>query len=502
MNPVASINIREKCKSSVRMKLIFAFLLVGVYGAVDDSYYREHTYWIDKNKKDGWMGALSDDFRFWDLTLYGTHNSVAVSNLIPFVVCQTQGLTSQLDYGIRLFDIRVRRTGNTWALHHGPVWLGKYLDEALLEIGLWMKTHPSEMIVMSVSEDDDKMKPSSESDEDVFERLLDANIRNKYGIETYQEVPGPDAKLRNYRGKLVIVGHRNGDTFSRFPLGTCSQHMWWELENIWQLQEKWNDVKEGLMRATTYKDVCVVTGLVGNNPLKLVHPAFVASGKIWPFNTWLSRLWTGHLSWFADYSYMPDFPRGICVFGFCTVMFEGMNRMTTNLIKEDNCKSKRFGFILGDFPGYELVDTIHSVNFCTKVQQKPWRPVLKPSVFQRVETLSTSFSSVDYDDMSEANITVRLANLYTKDEPTEEYITNSKYAGLNTTSQIQSKLNQYSRTFAAAKTQYVETTEFEINVLDGTELERAQTHNETGEIKVRDFGVGPFDNAYSPDIFD
>lgn len=331
----------------------------------DNAYYPSSDLWHDGDKQERWMGRLPDDFRLFDLSLYGTHNSAAVTHPLPFVTCQSVGLDRQMSLGIRLLDVRIRRVGESWALHHGPIWLGRYLDFVLKQIAAFLKANKSEIIFMSVSEDDDPSDVHGLDDKSLFEKYLDEHVR-KEGIETYQQVPSSNSTLQTFRGKLVVIGHRSGYTFSKFQLGHCALNMKWDYTNIQDLYTKWEEVRSSITQAGTYSDMCIFTGLNLNNPPTLLHPKFAASGKGWPWFSFSLRLWTGVIEWFASRSYMPDFPRGYCVFGFCAVLYEGMNRMTTDYIRKNRCDYKRVGFIYGDYPGPDMVSAIHDINFCPR----------------------------------------------------------------------------------------------------------------------------------------
>lgn len=509
-----------------RLTLFVLFFVIAVDAQLDNAYYRENLFWNKGHWRFDWMSHLSDNYRIFDLSLYGTHNAAATSSVVPFVVCQTSTITEQLDNGIRLLDIRVRRVNDVIALHHGPIFLGGYLPEVLTNIVMWMKRHTSEIVFISVSEDDDPMNPTEISTEDLFEQLLKRLVIDQ-GVRPYQEKIDGNATVGELRNKLVIIGHRNGEQFSKFRLNHCLVNMKWDYEHLNELYTKWEDVKHSLTSANSYEDRCVVTGLTLNNPLTLMHPAFAASGKIFPFNTLMPKLWTGRFVWHTDYSFMPDFPRYNCVFGYCMVYFEGMNRMTTNFIYNDKCKAKRFGFIVGDFPGHDIIEVIHSVNFCK-------RPPNYTSVIEYLENrVNTTgpISSVDFNtlfghgdstarsnipfsfaprtksEMEEEkpppatphfNVTLdadaQLKAIYSRDVPSADEVKQEKYPNMDNR-QIQLRMATLSNTLGSRIVPH-DDLKYKVNVLDGTELERATLHTPQDVPRNTAFDMFNHENRY------
>ena len=54
-----------------------------------------------------WMSGLSDDIYLNEVNLPGTHDSASIGTHINPYVCQSETLTSQLNGGVRFFDIRI-----------------------------------------------------------------------------------------------------------------------------------------------------------------------------------------------------------------------------------------------------------------------------------------------------------------------------------------------------------------------------------------------------------
>lgn len=70
-----------------------------------------------------------------------THNSATGEKsggltwlLVPFARCQTKTLKEQYDAGCRLFDIRLKKVGNTWRMGHGLWYTERDAEDMLGEI--------------------------------------------------------------------------------------------------------------------------------------------------------------------------------------------------------------------------------------------------------------------------------------------------------------------------------------------------------------------------------
>ncbi|MES9784685.1 phosphatidylinositol-specific phospholipase C domain-containing protein [Bacillus thuringiensis] len=106
-----------------------------------------------------WMKNISDNKRLSDLSIPGTHNTMASGANIPpiynlrFVETQTLSLWNQMAAGIRFLDIRLRYENGSLACYHGIVWLGKYFGDVLELIRDYLVSYPSETIYMRIAQE-------------------------------------------------------------------------------------------------------------------------------------------------------------------------------------------------------------------------------------------------------------------------------------------------------------------------------------------------------------
>jgi len=111
------------------------------------------------NRKD-WMSKLSnpENLHLWSISIPGTHHSATSAGLIGLLgnigVCQTHTITEQLHGGVRYLDLRIcddSKDGNVYISHTYISTLT--LSNALQEIKTFLDEFPSEIIIISISQD-------------------------------------------------------------------------------------------------------------------------------------------------------------------------------------------------------------------------------------------------------------------------------------------------------------------------------------------------------------
>lgn len=109
-----------------------------------------------------WMAGVDDDEALSQLTIPGTHDSCARSN-IPFVRTQYLSVAQQLALGIRFLDLRLRRykSGRLYCYHGGiPIDYPRYLSLETVMEEVWRflwpagQETPTETVLVSINNDD------------------------------------------------------------------------------------------------------------------------------------------------------------------------------------------------------------------------------------------------------------------------------------------------------------------------------------------------------------
>lgn len=167
-----------------------------------------------------WMGAIADDTWLSAMTIPGTHDSCARSN-VPFVRTQYLSITQQLALGVRFFDLRLRThdDGKLYCYHGGmPVGLPKNLsfDEVMGQVWDFISPRdgkrPTETVLISIN-NDDKSKEQKEKPQlfyNAVKTAIDSTPAWKDGSKRWYDEP-VTAKLGDVRGKAVLLRRYYGD---------------------------------------------------------------------------------------------------------------------------------------------------------------------------------------------------------------------------------------------------------------------------------------------------
>ncbi|CDF41273.1 unnamed protein product [Chondrus crispus] len=98
------------------------------------------------------MSQLPDDTPLHKVSIPGTHDTGALHG---GRICETQRWTvaEQLRAGIRFLDIRCRRDGTSFAIHHGFCFQKMYFEDVLRDVSMFLASSPGETILMRVKEE-------------------------------------------------------------------------------------------------------------------------------------------------------------------------------------------------------------------------------------------------------------------------------------------------------------------------------------------------------------
>jgi 1-phosphatidylinositol phosphodiesterase len=317
--------------------------------AHNDSAY-SHDARISYNHAD-WMSSLPGTVHLKDLSMVGTHDSMSFYGG-DIVQTQSMSLATQLAAGVRVLDIRCRRIDNQFAIHHGFVYQHANFDDVLTTVTQFLAQHPSETVLMRLSEEYDAAN-SSLSFGQIFANYVNKPAYNQY----FWKDSNPNPTLAATRGKLVIFNNFSGNNFG-LNYGSIDKQDDYNVGTNWDLYSKWSKVKNQINHANASN--AATSGFFMNylSASGGSFPYFIVSGHSSP-GTSAPRLATGLTTpgWRSSY---PDFPRVNCFIGICTIAFEGTNTLTANYIA--NNRPGFVGIIMTDFPGLGLIDKVIGLN--------------------------------------------------------------------------------------------------------------------------------------------
>ncbi len=149
-----------------------------------------------------WMGKLPDDLSVAAISVPGTHDSGADYGsgdpfTKPFAQCQDWTVSQQLNTGVRYLDVRCRRSGNVFTIHHGAFYQKKNFGDILNDCRNFLRANPSETIFMRI-----KQEHTAADNSMAFKDIFNRYKANYPGIwYTGSTVPN----LRQARGKIIIL---------------------------------------------------------------------------------------------------------------------------------------------------------------------------------------------------------------------------------------------------------------------------------------------------------
>ena len=157
-----------------------------------------------------WMSKLPDAIPLGDINVPGSHDAAAINSWIstPYA-CHNYSITEQLEYGIRLLDVRLKvsRDGSqyTFMTCHGHIWPNVYQSFPSLmdECKCFLATNEKEVILMSLKVDDPKNGAGVTSA--AYTALK--NLLAGYPIATSGDMP----TLGSVRGKIFLLNRMNQD---------------------------------------------------------------------------------------------------------------------------------------------------------------------------------------------------------------------------------------------------------------------------------------------------
>lgn len=180
-------------------------------------------WYSDMVFNNSWMINLSPSLKISDVNLPGTHDSASITSIkgnSPYTT-QELSITNQLEFGIRLFDVRIKVKGTSpnyvFVAAHGGIGLGvnvnefQTLDSLIQEFERYLNENRTEFLVMTLKIDDWNGFDKTDSIKEAVRQSLSAflgeysSFYNKNGIATIPTVS-------DVRGKIVIFNRINSSS--------------------------------------------------------------------------------------------------------------------------------------------------------------------------------------------------------------------------------------------------------------------------------------------------
>lgn len=293
-----------------------------------------------------WMKHIENHTFISEISIPGTHNSLSLyGGDIPQT--QTLSVPSQLEMGIRFFDVRFKYSDGLLKAYHGPIFQHQSFADFLSAVSVFLSDNNSEVVLIRIQNE-----AGASSDEVQFEERFKTVVA-QYNYN-YHIPHTNNFKLADARGKFVFI--RDFNVSSRIGIERASLFIQdsFKLSSNWDLYPKWQKVLNHFSQLQNRSTISLnyLSGSVGS------FPYFVVSGKS-SNSTHAPLLLTGVVT--TNSNKWPDFPRTSCLGTLCSVQFLGTNPLTSNWIEHQPSNTK-LGIIVTDFPGGQLVNNIIQSN--------------------------------------------------------------------------------------------------------------------------------------------
>lgn len=188
-----------------------------------------------------WMGSINGSYLLSEISIPGTHDSGALYEPFPGTAkCQDLTIGEQLDIGVRFLDIRCRHYQDAFLIHHGVIYQNLSFDEVLEDTIDFLKSNPTECIIMCIKEEFDAYD-NTRSFEETFNSYVMKNPDMWYFTTS---VP----TLNEARGKIVLMrrfpGSR-GISATNWPDNTTFTNSFLRVQDYYNISSnntKWNMV--------------------------------------------------------------------------------------------------------------------------------------------------------------------------------------------------------------------------------------------------------------------
>jgi len=220
-----------------------------------------------------WMAGIAGNPRISQITIPGTHDSGARFETVSGTAkCQSATIAEQLNFGVRLLDIRCRHVHDSFAIHHGPVFQNMTFTDVLNDVAAFLKANPSETVILSVKEEHTAAH-NTRSFADTFASHVAANPNiwsSAGGVPALDAVRGKIVLLRRFDSNLTMgIDASRWPDNSVFLVGNLSVQDCYQVSDI---VTKWSQVAKALSAAAS------------DNNAEILHLTFTSGYKPGPFN--------------------------------------------------------------------------------------------------------------------------------------------------------------------------------------------------------------------------
>ncbi|MEV0946635.1 phosphatidylinositol-specific phospholipase C [Rhodococcus sp. NPDC049939] len=288
---------------------------------------------LDTVSEPNWMRDLLDSANPTELSLVGTHDTMAYSATL-IGATQDFDLATQLRAGVRVLDIRTRHYRDAFTIHHGIEYLNANYTDVVRTVSDFLRENPSETVLMFMQKAHTEVE-NTRSYEDTLNWYIHENPDTRDLLAEHLWTPPADydgaiPDLGEIRGRFVIMRSFDatgvyGPNWRRYK---DSQNDW-ILPSLTEMDTKWEKVRTHFERTAQ-----------GSNQTLFINGLNATSGED------LIAIASGVLP--------MTIAKGV-------PGIEGILARTEEYLRDTG--TGRTGIVMADFPTAELVESVIARNF-------------------------------------------------------------------------------------------------------------------------------------------
>ena len=207
-----------------------------------------------------WLKNVDDNAKITEVSLPGTHDSGATHSIADVAgKCQDLSIKTQLEIGVRFFDLRLQLVNDEFKIVHSFVDQNLKFSAVLKDLYSFIKENSSEYLIISIKEEASPVNSTLWFDEALirdFEEYKDVFMINENKLpETVKEARGKIYLLSRFSGNIGIPAHYGWADDCSFEFDNIFVQDNYNIQNI---EDKKSDILNAINYANTNKNKLVL----------------------------------------------------------------------------------------------------------------------------------------------------------------------------------------------------------------------------------------------------
>lgn len=234
-----------------------------------------------------WMSKVDDNALITELSIPGTHDSGATRSIFDVSgKCQDTSIETQLNIGVRFFDMRLQLVEDDFRVVHSFVDQKLEFEDVLEDMVDFIEHHNKEFLIMSIKEEADSINAKRSFEEELLDEL-----------EEYKDIICYDnslpTTLKETRGKIYILSRFNTSIGIQAYVGWQDSTSF-ELNNMYiqdnycisDVEVKQKDILDTIEYSKTHQDKLVLNFTSCYNKDQILPPLYAGTTAL-TINPWL-----------------------------------------------------------------------------------------------------------------------------------------------------------------------------------------------------------------------